>query len=155
MYPITIIIAHRARKVGTNMKINMQDNERITKKAIKEALAQLKEGKVSKGACIRTLFAGGLSVKEISELTTIRYNHVYNVCKNEVVKNGLEGEISTAREGGTKKEKILALLEEGKTVTEVSKELGCLYNQVWQVAKAAGFTNKQRAAVATAVAEVQ
>ena len=137
------------------MKINMQDNERITKKAIKEALAQLKEGKVSKGACIRTLCAGGLSVKEISEITTIRYNHVYNVCKNEVVKNGLEGEISTAREGGTKKEKILALLEEGKTVTEVSKELGCLYNQVWQVAKAAGFTNKQGAAVAGAVAEVQ
>ena len=127
------------------MKINMDSKEMITKKDIKAALAQLQAGEVSKGACIRTLFAGGLSVKEISELTTIRYNHVYNVCKNEVIKNGLEGEITTAREGGTKKEKILAMLETGKTVTEVSKELGCLYNQVWQVAKAAGFTNKQRA----------
>lgn len=127
------------------MKINMDSKEMITKKDIKSALAQLQAGEVSKGACIRTLFAGGLSVKEISELTTIRYNHVYNVCKNEVIKNGLEGEITTAREGGTKKEKILAMLETGKTVTEVSKELGCLYNQVWQVAKAAGFTNKQRA----------
>lgn len=128
------------------MKINMSNEERITKTQIQETLKELQEGKISKGACIRTLFAGGLSVKEISDVTTIRYNHVYNVCKNEVIKNGLEGEISTAREGGTKKEKILAMLETGKTVTEVSKELGCLYNQVWQVAKAAGFTNKQRMA---------
>ena len=132
------------------MKINMSNEERITKAQVKETLKQLQEGKVSKGACIRTLFAGGLSVKEISEVTTIRYNHVYNVCKNEVIKNGLEGEISTAREGGTKKDQILNLLEAGKTITEVSKELGCLYNQVWQVAKAAGFTNKQRTVAAEA-----
>ena len=133
------------------MKINMNDNERITKTQIKETLKKLQAGETSKGACIRTLFAGGLSVKEITELTTIRYNHVYNVCKNEVIKNGLEGEISTAREGGTKKAQILELLQTGKTVTEVSKELGCLYNQVWQVAKAAGLTPKQLAMVATEV----
>lgn len=126
------------------MKINMNDNERITKTQIKETLKKLQAGETSKGACIRTLFAGGLSVKEIAELTTIRYNHVYNVCKNEVIKNGLEGEVSTAREGGTKKAQIMELLQAGKTVTEVSKELGCLYNQVWQVAKAAGLTPKQR-----------
>ena len=126
------------------MKINMNDNERITKTQIKETLKKLQAGETSKGACIRTLFAGGLSVKEIAELTTIRCIHVYYVCKNEVIKNGLEGEVSTAREGGTKKAQIMELLQAGKTVTEVSKELGCLYNQVWQVAKAAGLTPKQR-----------
>ena len=130
------------------MRINMSAEERITKEQTQETLTELQAGKISKGACIRVLFAGGLSVKEISDITTIRYNHVYNVCKNEVLKNNLEADISTAREGGTKKDQILALLEEGKTVTEVSKELGCLYNQVWQVAKAAGFTNKQRMAAA-------
>ena len=72
-------------------------------------------------------------------MTTIKYNHVYNVCKAEVYKNHLEGEISTAREGGTKKATILEALQSGKTITEVSKELGCLYNQVWQIAKAAGL----------------
>ena len=128
------------------MKIMMNENERITDKDVKATLKQLQAEEISKGACIRVLFAGGLSVKEISDITTIRYNHVYNVCKNEVIKNGLEGDISTEREGGTKKSQILALLEAGKTVTEVSKELGCLYNQVWQVAKAGGFTQKQLAA---------
>ena len=68
------------------------------------------------------------------------------------LKNNLATEVSTEREGGTKKSQILELLEAGKTVTEVSKELSCLYNQVWQVAKATGYTNKQKA---LAVAEVK
>lgn len=131
------------------MRINMTDNERITKKDIKTALATLQKGEASKGATIRTLFAGGLSVKEISTVTTIQYNHVYNVCKAEVQKNHLEADVSTEREGATKKSQILALLAENKSVSEVSKELGCLYNQVWQVAKAAGFTKKQQQQLAT------
>jgi hypothetical protein len=130
------------------MRINMTKEEMILKKDIKAALAALTKGEATKGATIRVLFAGGLSVREISEITTIRYNHVYNVCKAEIQKNNLESDVSTEREGGTKKAQILALLEEGKTVTEVSKELNCLYNQVWQVAKAAGFTNKQKAELA-------
>ena len=137
-------LAHRARKVGTTMKLMV--DERIQDKDVKGVLKQLQSEEISKGACIRALFAGGLSVKEISDITTIRYNHVYNVCKNEVLKNGLEGDVSTEREGGTKKAQILALLEAGKTITEVSKELGCLYNQVWQIAKAGGYTQKQLAA---------
>lgn len=132
------------------MRIIMSDNERITAKDVKAELKKLSAQEISKGACIRTLFAGGMSVKEISEVTTIRYNHVYNVCKNEVLKNHLETEVSTAREGGTKKAQILELLEAGKTITEVSRELGCLYNQVWQIAKANGFTNKQEAVIEAA-----
>lgn len=130
------------------MRINMTQEEMITKKEIRAALELLQKEEASKGATIRTLFAGGLSVKEISDITTIRYNHVYNVCKMEVLKNNLEADVSTEREGGTKKSQILALLDEGKTITEVSRELGCLYNQVWQIAKAAGLTKKQQAAEA-------
>lgn len=126
------------------MRINMTKEEMITKKDIKAALAAMQKEEASKGATIRTLFAGGLSVKEISDITTIRYNHVYNVCKAEVQKNNLESDVSPEREGATKKSQILALLDSGKTVSEVSKELGCLYNQVWQIAKAAGYTKKQQ-----------
>lgn len=127
------------------MKLNMKDNEIISKDEITKVTTKLNQGKISKGAAIRALFAGGLSVKEIANITTIRYNHVYNVVNQEVMKKGLEPEVIREREGGTKKAQILALLEEGKTVREVSIELGCLYNQVWQVAKAAGMTAKQRA----------
>jgi hypothetical protein len=128
------------------MRINMTKDEMITKKDIKAALSSLQKEEASKGATIRTLFAGGLSVKEISDITTIHYNHVYNVCKAEVQKNNLESDVTTEREGTTKKSQILALLEEGKTVSETSKKLGCLYNQVWQIAKAAGYTKKQQEA---------
>ncbi|MFI3171151.1 MAG: hypothetical protein R3Y58_02085 [Eubacteriales bacterium] len=120
--------------------------ERLTTRAINGAVKLLNEGKASKGATIRTLFAGGLSVKEISQVSGIKYNHVYNVAKSEVYKNGWQTE-NTGREGGTKKAAILALLEEGKTIAEVSQELRCLYNQVWQVAKANGYTNKQKQAM--------
>lgn len=133
------------------MKIIMSPEEIISTKDIKAVSKKLSAGEVSKGAAIRELFAGGLSVKEISDITTIRYNHVYNVCKQEVLKNHLETEVSTDRAGGTKKAQILELLESGMTINEVSRQLGCLYNQVWQIAKAAGLTPKQKAA---AVAEV-
>lgn len=131
------------------MKLNVNSEDIITKKDIKAITTQLSKGEISKGAAIRALFAGGLSVKEISAITTIRYNHVYNVVNQEVMKNGMENDVIRAREGGTKKSQILALLEEGKSIKDISAELGCLYNQVWQVAKAAGMTPKQKAAMAT------
>lgn len=116
-------------------------NDQITSKA------------VSKGAGIRAMFAGGLSVKEISEATGIRYNHVYNVVNNEILTKGLQDEIErSVRDGSAKKDRILELLTDGKTIAEVSTELRCMYNYVWQIAKAAGLTKKQ--AAETAVAEV-
>lgn len=119
-------------------------SEVITKEQVEAAVAAMQEGKTSKGACIRTLFAGGLEVKEISAITGIRYNHVYNVVKNEVLVHGLEVETSDRSNEHSKKNQILALLEQGKTVTEISKELKCMYNYVWQVAKAGGYTGKKQ-----------
>ena len=119
-------------------------NEVITKAQVEAAVAAMQEGKTSKGACIRTLFAGGLEVKEISAITGIRYNHVYNVVKNEVLVHGLEVETSSRSNENSKKNQILVMLEQGKTVTEISKELKCMYNYVWQVAKAGGYTGKKK-----------
>ena len=119
-------------------------NEVITKAQVEAAVAAMQEGKTSKGACIRTLFAGGLEVKEISTITGIRYNHVYNVVKNEVLVHGLEVETSDRSNENSKKNQILVMLEQGKTVTEISKELKCMYNYVWQVAKAGGYTGKKQ-----------
>ena len=125
----------------------------ITDKTVKEIVAKIESKEISKGAGIRELFAGGLAVKEIAEVTGIRYNHVYNVVKNEVLTKGLQDEIEkTGRSSeNSKKNQIIAMLEEGKTFTEISQELKCLYNYVWQIAKANGYTKKQAAAVSAEV----
>lgn len=119
-------------------------SEVITEAQIKAAVTEMQEGKTSKGACIRTLFAGGLEVKEISTITGIRYNHVYNVVKNEVLVHDLKVETSDRSNENSKKNQILVMLAQGKTVTEISKELKCMYNYVWQVAKAGGYTGKKQ-----------
>ena len=129
------------------MKITV--DEMISKEAIEAAVAGMKNGTASKGATIRTLFAGGLEVKEIANITGIRYNHVYNVVKNEVLVNDLEVEKSSRSTENSKKGQIIKLLGEGKTITEVAQELKCLYNYVWQVAKGAGLTTKATQPVAT------
>ena len=119
-------------------------SEVITKAQVEAAVAAMQEGKTSKGACIRTLFAGGLEVKEISTITGIRYNHVYNVVKNEVLVHDLKVETSDRSNENSKKNQILVMSEQGNTVTEISKELKCMYNYVWQVAKAGGYTGKEQ-----------
>lgn len=125
----------------------------ITDQAVKEVVAKIGTQDLSKGAGIRECFAGGMSVKEIAEVTGIRYNHVYNVVKNEVLTKGLQDEIEkTGRSSeNSKKNQIIAMLEDGKTITEVSQELKCLYNYVWQIAKATGYTKKQAANVSVEV----
>lgn len=125
----------------------------ITAKAVKEIVAKIESKEMSKGAGIREMFAGGMSVKEIAEATGIRYNHVYNVVKNEVLTKGLQDEIEkTGRNSeNSKKNQIIAMLEDGKSITEISQELKCLYNYVWQIAKANGYTKKQAAVVGAEV----
>lgn len=121
----------------------------VSEEQVKAVVTKIEVQGISKGAGIRELFAGGMSVKEIAEVTGIRYNHVYNVVKNEVLVKGLQSEIEKSDRNGenSKKNQILALLEDGKTITEVSQELKCLYNYVWQIAKASGHTKKQVTAV--------
>ena len=115
----------------------------ITAEQVAQVVEKINAKTVSKGAGIRELFAGGMEVKEIAAATGIRYNHVYNVVKNEVLVHDLEVEMSGRSNENSKKAQIVKLLEEGKTITEISKELKCLYNYVWQVAKGAGYTGKK------------
>lgn len=115
----------------------------ITAEQVNEVVANIQEKKCSKGAGIRELFAGGLEVREISALTGIRYNHVYNVVKNEIIMHDLAVETSGRSNENSKKNQIVRMLTEGKTINEISRELKCLYNYVWQVAKAAGYTGKK------------
>lgn len=115
----------------------------ITAEQVAQVVEKINAKTVSKGAGIRELFAGGMEVKEIAAVTGIRYNHVYNVVKNEVLVHDLKVEMSGRSSENSKKAQIVKLLEEGKTITEISKELKCLYNYVWQVAKSAGYTGKK------------
>lgn len=124
----------------------------ITKAKVNGIVKKIEEKEMSKGAGIREMFAGGMSVKEISAESGIHYNHVYNVVKNEVLVHDLEVEKTGRNNEDSKKNQILQLLEEGKTVTEISKELKCLYNYVWQVAKAGGYTGKKDQVAETKVA---
>ena len=115
----------------------------ITAEQVAQVVEKINAKTVSKGAGIRELFAGGMEVKEIAAATGIRYNHVYNVVKNEVLVHDLKVEMSGRSSENSKKAQIVKLLEEGKSITEISKELKCLYNYVWQVAKSAGYTGKK------------
>lgn len=115
----------------------------ITAEQVAQVVEKINTKTVSKGAGIRELFAGGMEVKEIAAVTGIRYNHVYNVVKNEVLVHDLKVEMSGRSSENSKKAQIVKLLEEGKSITEISKELKCLYNYVWQVAKSAGYTGKK------------
>lgn len=117
-----------------------------------EIMDQLMNGKISKGKAIKHFFGRGFDVKEISDKLGIKYNHVYNVCSSEVTVGGLEV-VKQGRGNNEKREQIIKLLREGKTIKEVAEETKTLYNSIWQIAKAHGLTKKQR--VDALVADVE
>lgn len=126
------------------MRLNVE--EMIDVKRVDKIVKEIADGKMSKGAGIRECFAGGMEVKDIAAKLGIRYNHVYNVVKNEVLVHGLSDQIIASERGGenSKKAQIVAMLQEGKSITEISAELKCMYNYVWSVARDAGFTGKNK-----------
>ena len=130
------------------MRLNVE--EMIETKRVDKIAKEIAEGKMSKGAGIRECFAGGMEVKDIATRLGIRYNHVYNVVKNEILVHGLADQVIASERGGenSKKAQIVAMLQEGKTITEISTELKCMYNYVWSVARDAGFTGKKKEAKA-------
>lgn len=123
------------------MRLNVETIIEDTR--VEAIVKEIAAGTMTKGAGIRECFAGGLEVKDIATKLGIRYNHVYNVVKNEVLVHGLEVEKSERGGENSKKAQIVQMLQEGKTITEISKELKCMYNYVWSVAKAAGYTGKK------------
>jgi hypothetical protein len=69
----------------------------------------------------------------VKDLMGVRYQFVYNVWYNHCNINGIE--MPTKDKSDTKKAKIIALLEEGKSPGEISKILMVNYNMVFRYRK--------------------
>jgi len=130
------------------MKIQGTTNSITAERAV-EIREAVEKAEMSKGAAIREMFANGMSIQEISKTTGILYNHCYNIAKQEVLKHGLEIETTRAIDGNSKKSLIIQGLKSGASIAGISRELGVLYNYVWQVAKKAGMTPKQQSEIIT------
>ena len=101
----------------------------LTKQAINKIVANVD---LSKSAKIKALFDASLEVKEISELLSIRYNFAYNVISNYVNMNSVEVEKSNKT---SKKDLIIALHKQEKSMKEISIELQTNYNYVFNTIK--------------------
>ncbi len=124
-----------------------KDVKKITEVKVQKILG---DESLSKSEKIRQLFAGGFEIKAIAEAVGVRYNFVYNVVQNHVIMNGIEVEKS---ERQSKRGEIIALLESGKSLIEVSRETKGNYNYIWKIAKEAGLTGKQQEEVKVKVVE--
>ena len=121
----------------------VQVEEQITEARVGEIKEAVANKTMTKGAAIREMFVGGMETKAIANKLGIRYNHAYNVIKNEVLIHGLEVETESRGGENSKKSQIIQGLQDGKSIKEVAAELKCMYNYVWQVGKAAGLTGKK------------
>lgn len=119
----------------------------LTEQEIKDLVA---DTKVSKSEKIRQVFDSGFTINQIKDIVGVRYNFVYNVVQNHVIMNDIEME-KTARH--SKRDDIVELLEQGKTLVEVAREIKANYNYVWKIAKENGFTGKAEEVVVTSVEE--
>ena len=121
----------------------VQVEEQITEARVGEIKEAVANKTMTKGAAIREMFVGGMETKDIANKLGIRYNHAYNVIKNEVLIHGLEVETESRGGENSKKAQIIQGLQDGKSIKEVAAEMKCMYNYVWQVGKAAGLTGKK------------
>ena len=100
----------------------------------KKEITAIMNSEASKSKKMIALYSAGLEIKEIAGLMGTRYNFVYNVVSNYCRMN--EVELRTNRDTeNSKKNQIIALLKEGKTKAEVSKEMKCNYNYVFKIEK--------------------
>ena len=104
----------------------------MTKKRINEILGS----DLSKSKKMVELYNEGLEIKEIATLMEVRYNFVYNVISNMCRMNDVE--LRTNKDNGnSKKALIISMFEEGKSNTEIAKELKTNYNYVYKITKEA------------------
>ena len=88
----------------------------------------------SKSKAMIELYNGGLEIKQIAQAMDVRYNFVYNVISNYCRMH--EVELRTNKENGNSKKAMIAkLFEEGKSNTEIAKELKTNYNYVYKITK--------------------
>jgi transposase-like protein len=88
---------------------------------------------LSKSKRIIALYQLGYSVKQVSELMGIRYNFAYNILSNFTRLNNLD--LGTRRNTDTKKQRIIEMVSQGMSNTEISKVTQTNYNYVYKIAK--------------------
>lgn len=101
----------------------------MTKKQIKQIL----ESEGSKSSKMKELYNGGVEIGEIARLLNVHYSFVYNVIKKAAKKEGKEVRVSSKH--GSKKTEIVALIQQGKSNIEISRETGYSYNYVFKIRK--------------------
>ena len=89
----------------------------------------------SKSKAMIELYNGGLEIKEIANAMNVRYNFVYNVISNHCRMNEIELRTNKTNEN-SKKVMIEELFKQGKSNTEIAKELKTNYNYVYKITKA-------------------
>ena len=88
----------------------------------------------SKSKAMIELYNGGLDIKQIAQAMDVRYNFVYNVISNHCRMNDVELRTNKTSES-SKKAQIAALFAQGKSNTEIAKDLKTNYNYVYKVTK--------------------
>ena len=88
----------------------------------------------SKSKAMIELYNGGLEIKEIANAMNVRYNFVYNVISNYCRMNEIELRTNQVN-GSSKKVMIEELFKQGKSNTEIAKELKTNYNYVYKITK--------------------
>lgn len=89
---------------------------------------------MSKSKQMIEMYNEGRELKEIAVEMNVRYNFVYNVISNYCRMN--EVELRTNMNSGiSKKSLIIDLHKEGKTNTEIAKELKTNYKYVYSITK--------------------
>ena len=100
----------------------------------KNAMNKVIEGAASKSKAMVELYNAACEINEIAEAMQVRYNFVYNVVSNYCRMN--EVELRTNKENGnSKKAQIAELFAQGKSNTEIAKELKTNYNYVYKITK--------------------
>ena len=89
----------------------------------------------SKSKAMIELYNGGLEIKEIATAMNVKYNFVYNVVSNYCRMNDIELRTNQVN-GSSKKVMIEELFKQGKSNTEIAKELKTNYNYVYKITKA-------------------
>ena len=94
----------------------------------------LNDTTLSKSKKFITLYNEGLEIKEIASLFNVKYNFVYNVVSNYCRMNEIELRTNQVN-GSSKKVMIEELFKQGKSNTEIAKELKTNYNYVYKITK--------------------
>ena len=94
----------------------------------------LNDTTLSKSKKFITLYNEGLEIKVIASLFNVRHNFVYNVVSNYCRMNEIELRTNQVN-GSSKKVMIEELFKQGKSNTEIAKELKTNYNYVYKITK--------------------